>query len=105
MYAIVKNGSRQLKVREGDMVLVDNSELAPGEDYAFDNVLLYSDEAGSVQIGSPALGNVTVSGTVVREATGPKLVVFTYRKRKSSQRRKGHRQHYSEVRIKSIQAG
>jgi len=104
MYAIVRNGGKQLKVREGDTILVDTPGLEAGEGYSFDKVLLYSDEAGGVRVGSPVLDDVTVTGTVLGEAVGPKLTVFKYRRRKSSQTTRGHRQHYSRVRVVSIEA-
>jgi large subunit ribosomal protein L21 len=104
MYAIVKNGGRQLKIREGDTVLVDAADLSPGEEFVFDEVLLFSDESGDVRVGTPLVDTVTVAGTVAGTASGPKITVFKYRRRKSSQTKTGHRQKYSQVKVQSITA-
>jgi len=104
MYAIVENGGKQLKVREGDTVLVDKLGLTPGEEVAFEKVLFYSDEVEDVRVGTPLLSTVAVTGTASGSAAGRKLTVFKFRKRKSSQCKTGHRQKYTQVRIESIKA-
>ena len=104
MYAVVESGGRQLKVSEGDTVRVDDLSLTRGEEIVFDRVLLYSDESGDVRVGTPVVDNVKVVGTVAEKVAGPKLTVFKFRKRKSSQTKTGHRQKYIHVMIKSITA-
>lgn len=104
MYAIVESGGRQLKVREGETVIIDELGLTTGDEIVFDKVLFYSDEVDDVRIGKPLVDNVSVIGIADGSAAGPKLVVMKYRKRKSSRTRTGHRQHHGQVRIKSISA-
>lgn len=104
MYAIVESGGRQLKLREGETVIVDQLGLTTGEEIVFDKVLFYSDEVDDVRIGTPLVDSVSVTGIVDGTAAGPKLVVLKYRKRKSSKTRTGHRQKHGQVRIKSISA-
>jgi len=102
MYAIVQTGGRQLKVREGETVIIDNPNLTPGQQFKFDKVLLYSDEQGEVKVGKPALDNVTVSGVCARVVKAPKLVVLKFRRRKNSKTKTGHRQHHGSIRIEKI---
>jgi len=104
MYAIIETGGRQLKVKKGDTVLVDDLNLASGQEVVFDKVLFYSDEVDDVRVGKPVVDGVKVIGTASGRARGPKLTVFKFRKRKSSQRKIGHRQKYAQVRIDSIEA-
>jgi len=102
MYAIVDTHGRQLKVRKGETVLVDNPNLELGKEFTFDKVIFYTDEQGDIRIGKPVLDNVKVTGKVAGTASGPKLVVFKYRRRKSMQRKTGHRQKYGQVKIQDI---
>jgi len=102
MYAIVQTGGRQLKVREGETVTIDDPALTPGEEFKFEKVLLYCDEQGNVKVGKPTLDNVTVSGVYAGVIKAPKLTVFKFRRRKNSKTKTGHRQHHGAVRIEKI---
>jgi len=104
MYVIIQTGGRQQKVREGDMVLVDDLNLTLGKEVVFDKVLLYSDEVDDIRVGKPIVDGVRVTGTASGTALARKLTVFKFRKRKSSQRKIGHRQKYGQVRIDAIVA-
>ena len=101
MYAIIRNGGHQYRVAEGDLIEVDLRPVSPGADVVFPDVLLYGDEKG-VEVGRPTLAHVEVRGVVEREVKGPKLTVLRFRRRKDSQTRRGHRQHYLAVRITEI---
>jgi len=93
-----------LKVKQGDTVLIDKLGLTPGDDFTFDKVLFYSDEQGDVRVGKPALDNVKVMAKVAGSANGPKLIAFKYKRREGYHRKKGHRQHFGQVRIEGISA-
>ncbi|MFC1706374.1 50S ribosomal protein L21 [Planctomycetota bacterium] len=104
MYAVLKDGGRQLTVREGDQILIDRRrDLAEGEEIRFDRVLLIGGEEGT-RIGTPTVSGAAVVGTVVGEQKGDKLVVFKKRRRKDSKSKTGHRQKYTAVRIQRIEA-
>ena len=104
MYAIVDQGGNQHKVREGDLVQIDTAPLQPGDSFTFDRVLMYSDEAGDVRVGTPLLSNVAVVGTVKGALKGPKTIAIRYKKRKGIRTRHGHRQDYQQVLIQDISA-
>lgn len=104
MYAIVSDRNKQYRVTEGDRIIVDRLEVAAGDKIEFKDVLFYRKE-NDVRIGAPMVGNVVVTGKVVDpEYRGEKLVVFRYRPRKDSKKKRGHRQQYTRVVIESIQA-
>jgi len=101
MYAIIRDGGRQYRVSEGDLIQVDLRPASPGSEVVFPEVLLYSDDEG-LQVGRPTLPDVEVRGVVQREVKGPKIEVVRFRRRKDSRTHRGHRQRYLAVRITEI---
>ncbi len=102
MYAVVKEGGRQLRVSEGEVVSVDKKALEPGETFTFANVLLLHDDNG-VQIGEPSLKNVSVTGRVEKHERGKKTIVYKFKRRKNYRRKQGHRQDATLVKIQKIE--
>ena len=100
MYAVFEDGSRQYRVTEGDVVKVDFREAEPGASIEFGNVLLYSN-GDDLKIGQPLVGGMKVVGEVVGEVS-TKVRVQKLRRRKNYKRLRGHRQWYTQVRIKSV---
>lgn len=104
MYAIIRDRSRQATVRPGQIIRCDlMSASAPGDSVTFDEVLLVGNE-GETKIGKPTLAGVSVTGEVLGPDKGPKLVAFRFKRRKNVRRKMGHRQKYTSVRIKEINA-
>lgn len=62
-------------------------------------------ESSSIVVGTPKVAGAVVTGTVVRQAKGPKIDIFKYRRRKNYRRKTGHRQPYTRVKITGIVAG
>jgi len=103
MYAIIDDHGRQYTVRAGDIVDVDLKELAGEEKVTFDRVLMVRDDT-QMKIGTPTLAGAKVLATVVGEVKGKKITIRKYRRRKNYRRKQGHRQHFTRVRIESIEA-
>lgn len=103
MYAIVKTGGKQYKVREGDILRIEKLTGEVGSEVAFEDVLMFSD-GENVTVGQPRVDNVTVSGHIVAQGKNKKVIVFKYKRRKRYRRTQGHRQHYTAVQIDSIKA-
>jgi large subunit ribosomal protein L21 len=103
VYAIVRTGGKQYRVKAGDVVRVERLTAPLGSTVTLDEVLLVADEAGT-RVGAPRLENVTVLATVVEEGRDRKVRVFKYKKRKHYRRTKGHRQAFTAVRIDKVQA-
>ena len=105
MYAIVEAGGKQHRVEVGQRVAVE--QVWPGAEagaaVSFERVLMVRDDA-RVRIGKPVVDGATVRATVVRELSGPKLIIFKKKHRKGFRRTRGHRQHLIEVRIDAIEA-
>ena len=105
MYAIVRDGTCQLRCATGDKVrLALRADAEPGSAIDLTDVLLVGSGDG-VTIGTPLVAGAKVTARVVGETMGKKLIVYRYRRRKNSDKKRGHRQHYTEAVIESIVAG
>ena len=103
MYAIIVTGGKQYKVQQGDVLFVEKLEAEEGAEVKFDTVLAVGEE-GAVKFGAPSVEGASVAAKVVKNGKGKKLNIITYRAKKHSARRMGHRQPYTKVEITAINA-
>lgn len=103
MYAVIKTGGKQYKVQPGGVIEVEKLDGEEGAPVNFSEVLLFAD-GDNLSLGTPVLGNVTVRGTILKQARAKKIIIFKFRRRKHSRKSQGHRQPYSVVKIDSIEA-
>lgn len=103
MYAVIDDRGNQIKVVQGEIIDVGLMDVEEGTEIVFEKVLLYSDDSG-VKIGKPAVEGVQVVAEMLGMVKGKKVYGVSFRRRKNSRVRKGHRQHYSRIRIKEIKA-
>ncbi len=101
MYAVIKTGGKQYRVSPGDSIEVEKLPYEVGEQIEFDQVLLVVNGSGA-KIGQPLVDGAKVKATVTRQAKGRKVIIYKYRPSKRYRRRKGHRQHYTRLRIDEI---
>ena len=99
MYAVIRTGGKQYRVALGDVVKIE-SVAAGDKTVEFSDVLAFSSEAGSV--AKPSSAKVTAE--VVGEGRGDKVLVFHLKRKKQYKKLQGHRQNFTEVRIKAIEA-
>jgi large subunit ribosomal protein L21 len=104
MYAVVSSGGKQYRVEAGSELTLERVPGDAGASITFDRVLLVGD-GEAVTVGTPTVDGATVSGTVLGEALGPKLIVFKFKQKATYRRKNGHRQHLTRVRIDEINAG
>jgi large subunit ribosomal protein L21 len=105
MYAVIQTGGKQYRVEPGKTVVVETLAGDAGASVVFDQVLLVSSgDGGNVTVGKPLVAGAKVTGQIVEQGRGEKLVVFKFRRRKNYVRRNGHRQNYTAVKIAEIQA-
>ncbi len=98
MYAVIRAGGKQYKVAPGDVIRVEKL-TGTGGPVEFNEVLAVSAEAGSVV--KPGSG-ASVTGEVLEQGRGAKILVFHYKKKKQYKKLRGHRQDFSAVRITEI---
>src|SRR5580698_9461742 len=98
MYAVIRAGGKQYRVAPGDVIRVETQDDKDGK-VEFGDVLAVSAEAGSVL---PPGSGAVVTGEVVEQGRGEKILVFHYKRKKQYKKLRGHRQNYSAVRITEI---
>ena len=103
MFAVIKTGGKQYRVAAEDTITVAKLAGEPGTAVTFDQVVMVSNDNG-VEVGAPLVAGVTVTGTVVEQARGEKIIAFKKRRRQNSRHKRGHRQDYTVVRITGILA-
>ena len=101
MYAIIVTGGKQYRVEQGDIVYIEKLDVEADSEVKFDQVLAIGEE-GSGKVGAPVVEGASVVAKVVKTGKGKKLNILTYRPKKGSMVRKGHRQPYTKVEITAI---
>ena len=101
MYAIIRSGGKQYRAEVGATIDVDRLPNEIGETLEISDVLLVSD-GEEAHIGAPLVDGATVAATVVEQFRGKKIIVYKYRQRTNYRRKRGHRQHYTRLRIDDI---
>lgn len=100
MYAVIETGGKQYRVQEGDVITVEKLNAEAGDVVTFDKVLVLG-EGKDVKVGTPYL-DAAVTGTVVENGKGQKVIIFKYKAKKDYRKKQGHRQPYTLVEITSI---
>ena len=103
-YAIIRTGGKQFRVEPGQTIRIPSLVGEAGGSVEFNEVLLGSD-GSNVRTGVPTLSGAKVTGEIVKHGLGEKIVVFKFKRRKNYARKQGHRQKFTEVRIKDITLG
>jgi large subunit ribosomal protein L21 len=102
MYAVVKTGGKQYKVKEGETLRVEKLEAAAGASVDLE-VLLVSDEDGkAIKVGTPTVAGAKVTAKVASQGRAPKIRVVKYKPKSRYTRVAGHRQPFTELTIESI---
>lgn len=106
MYAIIEESGGQRKVLQGEVILVDlvNEGLAAaGSALTFDKVLVVGEIGGGAKIGQPYVSGASVSMEVVEPVVmGEKLYIQKFQAKKTWQKKTGHRQRYTKVKVTAI---
>jgi large subunit ribosomal protein L21 len=103
MYAVLKTGGKQYKVQAGDILRVEKLDAVAGAKVQFNDILMVGGE--TVVVGAPMVAGAAVQAEVIEQIKGEKVIHFVKRRRKhSSQRTKGHRQHLTLLRVTEVLA-
>lgn len=104
MYAVIKTGGKQYRVREGQTLRIESLNAEAGDAVEFDEVLMIG-EGADIKIGSPFVEGAKIAATVESNGRGKKVTIIKFRRRKNrSKTKQGHRQNYTEVKIGKISA-
>ena len=104
MYAVIKTGGKQYRVKSGEQLRVELLPADVGAAVSFDQVLMVG-EGEQVRVGAPLVAGAKVQATVLAHGRGDKVKIFKLRRRKHYAKTQGHRQSYTEVRIDDIVGG
>ncbi len=104
MYAVIATGGKQYRVSEGAVLRVEKLDAEEGAKVEFDQVLLVGD-GDKVSVGKPYIEGGKVQATVMTQGKARKVEIVKFRRRKNYRRTKGHRQHFTQVKITGIVGG
>ena len=103
-FAVIKTGGKQYKVAANDVLKVEKLDAQPGEIVTFDQVLMVGDEGGTT-VGLPLVDGATVAAELIETRKGKTVLIIKKHRRQHFDRRNGHRQIHSTVRITEILTG
>ena len=101
MYAVIKTGGKQYRVKAGDLLVVEKLDGEAGANVTFNEVLLLG-EGADVVVGSPTVDGASVTGALIETRKGQKVKIFKKIRRQGYRRTKGHRQLETVVRVTSV---
>jgi large subunit ribosomal protein L21 len=101
MYAVLKTGGKEYRISKGDIIRVEKLDGKVGDQVLLKDVLMVSQE-GQVQLGAPHLTNAVVTGEIIQQMKGRKVLTYKMKKRKNYRRLKGQRQNYTYLKVNDI---
>lgn len=101
MYAVIKSGGKQYRVKEGDVIKLETLSGDVGSEISFADVLMFAD-GDNITMGTPLIANATVKAQVMEHARHKKVKIIKFRRRKHHMKQMGHRQNYTQVKITAI---
>jgi len=104
MYAVIESGGKQHRVEPGEVLRLEKLDASEGATVNFDKVMMIG-EGENIQIGTPFVDGGAVTAEVVSHGRGDKITIIKMRRRKHYRRQAGHRQSFTEVKIKEISGG
>ena len=103
MFAVLKTGGKQYKVQAGDVLRVEKLAAEAGDKIQFNDILMVGGD--DLTVGAPFVAGAAVQAEVIAQIKGEKVIHYVKRRRKhSSQRTKGHRQHLTLLRVTDVLA-
>ncbi len=101
MYAIIATGGKQYKVAEGDIIKVEKLNAEEGSEVKFDVIAISNDKG---LLCGEEVANSSVSANVIGNGKAKKVVVYKYKRKTGYHKKQGHRQPFTKVEIKAINA-
>jgi len=103
MYAVIKTGGKQYRVTEGDVVNIEKLAGEPGAKIEISEVLAVGEGEG-IRIGTPTVEGATVVAEILKQDKGKKVIIYKKKRRKGYDKRQGHRQFFTSIKIQEIKA-
>jgi large subunit ribosomal protein L21 len=103
MFAVIRTGGKQYKVAKDDVLVIEKLAGDVGSTLTLSDVLMLGGEKAA--IGTPTVKGASVSAEILEHGKGEKVIAFKKKRRKNTHRKRGHRQHFTKVKITEIHAG
>jgi large subunit ribosomal protein L21 len=103
MYAVVRTGGKQYRVTRDAVLTVESLAGDVGSRLTLDNVLMLGGDAP--RFGAPLVAGASVACEIVSHGQGEKVIAFKKKRRKNTHRKRGHRQHFTRLKVLDIVAG
>jgi large subunit ribosomal protein L21 len=100
-YAIFTSGGKQFRAESGVTIKLPSLAAEPGATVKFDHVLLTGD-GDRIVVGQPEVRGASVTAEVLRHGKGDKIRIFRFARRSGYRRKAGHRQGYTEVKVRDV---
>ena len=101
VFAVIQTGGKQYKISPEQKIKIEKVEGDKDAAFVFDKVLLVAD-ADKIKIGAPYVEGAKAEGIILKQARDRKKIVFKYHSKTRYRKKKGHRQHFTEVKINKI---
>ena len=101
MAAVIRSGSRQLKVSQGDIIKIEKINGEVGDSVKIENVLM-AGEGKKIEVGTPTIPKASVTGVIVEQGRDKKIIIFKHKRRKNHRKKQGHRQYFTRLEITEI---
>lgn len=102
MFAVIKTGGKQYKVKEGEILKIEKVAGAAGDKIYFEVLLLADEDGKDVKIGKPTVAGAKVTADILEQGRARKVNVIKYKPKVRYRRKAGHRQMYTKVKVTSI---
>lgn len=102
MYAVIKCGSKQYIVKEGQKIKIEKVKLESGELFEINKVLLIDEKNKKIKIGKPFVNKAKVSAEIIAHKREKKIKIIHFKRRKHHMKQQGHRQWFTEIKIIKI---
>ena len=103
MYAVIRTGGKQYKVQKDSILTVETLAGDVGSKLTLSDVLMVGGDA--VTLGAPLVKGASVACEILEHGQGEKVIAFKKKRRKNTHRKRGHRQHFTKLKVLSITAG
>ena len=104
MYAVIETGGKQYRANVGDKFRVEKLYGETSTEIIFDKVIALGGEGTEARFGNPYISGARVTAEIVKQGRADKVLVFKYKSKKNIRKMRGHRQYFTEVVIRNIEA-
>ena len=104
MYAVIETGGKQYRAEVGDKFRVERLNGETSTEIIFDRIVAVGGEGTETRFGNPYIAGARVTAEIVKQARADKVLVFKYKSKKNYRKMRGHRQYFTEVVVRNIEA-